>query len=65
MTRSVLSGALLCAALLLTPAVSFAEKIPVGTKQDGRVKDVNYSDSDVVKVVGRYGYNTLIEFGHD
>ena len=63
MNRTALPSALLCAAFLLTTAAGSAEEIPVGTKQDGRVKDVNYSDSDVVKVVGRYGYNTLIEFG--
>lgn len=65
MTLRVLSGALLAALLLAAPIASRAERIPTGTKQDGRVKNVKYSASDVVKVVGRYGYNTLIEFGAD
>jgi type IV secretion system protein VirB9 len=39
-----------------------AEVMPSAGYRDTRVKTVAYDENDVVKVVGRYGYSTVIEF---
>ena len=39
-----------------------AEVVPRGGSFDARVKEVTYNRSDVVRVVGHYGYSTNIEF---
>jgi len=50
---------------LLTLAVTCpvqAEETPVGSEQDVRVKFVDYDESNVVRIVGHYGYSTHIAF---
>lgn len=56
---------ILFAALLLIPMLSFGETIPKGGPLDARIKTVVYNASDVVKIVGHYGYSTDIEFAPD
>ena len=51
--------------LLLLPALACAEAIPKGGPLDARIKNVDYNASDVVKIVGHYGYSTDIEFASD
>lgn len=41
---------------------AFALEIPKGGKRDRRVKFINYDYSEVVKIVGHYGYSTHIQF---
>ncbi|HKZ09371.1 MAG TPA: P-type conjugative transfer protein VirB9 [Rhodanobacteraceae bacterium] len=48
--------------LLLPPIFASAETIPKGGPYDARIKTVAYNASDVVKIVGHYGYSTDIEF---
>ena len=52
-------------ALLLLPVLAFGETIPIGGPLDARIKTVVYNASDVVKIVGHYGYSTDIEFASD
>lgn len=56
---------ILLLALLLLPALACAEAIPKGGPLDARIKNVEYNASDVVKIVGHYGYSTDIEFAAD
>lgn len=51
--------------LLLTPIFVSAETIPKGGPYDARIKTVTYNASDVVKIIGHYGYSTDIEFAAD
>ncbi|WIG54579.1 MAG: P-type conjugative transfer protein VirB9 [Rhodanobacteraceae bacterium] len=51
--------------LLLMPTFVSAETIPKGGPYDARIKTVIYNPSDVVKIVGHYGYSTDIEFAAD
>jgi type IV secretion system protein VirB9 len=51
--------------LLLTPIFVAAETIPKGGPYDARIKTVTYNPSDVVKIIGHYGYSTDIEFAAD
>jgi type IV secretion system protein VirB9 len=55
----------LLVALVLIPVLAFAESIPKGGPLDARIKTVIYNASDVVKIVGHYGYSTDIEFASD
>jgi type IV secretion system protein VirB9 len=55
--------ALVAAICLALPALAIAESHPSSSPLDSRIKAVPYNSADVVKVVGRYGYTTLIEFG--
>jgi len=48
--------------LLLRPIFVSAETIPKGGPYDARIKTVAYNASDVVKIIGHYGYSTDIEF---
>jgi type IV secretion system protein VirB9 len=48
--------------LLLPPSFVSAETLPKGGPYDARIKTVAYNASDVVKIVGHYGYSTDIEF---
>ncbi|HJU08337.1 MAG TPA: P-type conjugative transfer protein VirB9 [Rhodanobacteraceae bacterium] len=56
---------ILFVALLLIPMLAFGETIPKGGPVDARIKTVVYNASDVVKIVGHYGYSTDIEFAPD
>jgi len=47
-------------ALAATPALSL--ETPMGVSNDKRIRVVNYTANDVVKVVGRYRASTQIEF---
>lgn len=53
---------ILMIALVLIPMLAFGETIPKGGPLDARIKTVTYNASDVVKIVGHYGYSTDIEF---
>ncbi len=57
--KSILCAALLAACVI--PTVH-AEVIPSAGYRDARVKNVAYDGNDVVKLLGRYGYSTVIEF---
>jgi type IV secretion system protein VirB9 len=48
--------------LLLAPMFVSAETLPKGGPYDARIKTVAYNASDVVKIIGHYGYSTDIEF---
>jgi type IV secretion system protein VirB9 len=52
---------LLCLALLAAGSIH-AESVPTSVRFDARIKEVQYNPSDVVRVVGHYGYSTDIEF---
>lgn len=49
-------------ALSMAAGVACAESQPKDGRYDARIKDVLYNPSDVVKVVGHYGYSTDIQF---
>jgi type IV secretion system protein VirB9 len=53
---------LLAVSLLLAAGPAIAESLPSAGRYDGRMKQVAYNRSDVVKVIGHYGYSTDIEF---
>jgi type IV secretion system protein VirB9 len=53
---------LLSISLLLAAGNAAAESLPAAGRYDGRMKQVAYNRSDVVKVIGHYGYSTDIEF---
>lgn len=53
---------ILAALLMLISAPATALEIPRGGPRDGRVKYINYNPSEVVRVVGHYGYSTHIQF---
>lgn len=53
------------ASVLLALAVAFpviAEETPIGSEQDVRVKYVDYDESNVVRIVGHFGYSTHVSF---
>lgn len=52
--------ALLLASTLATPC--FALKIPEAGHEDNRVRSIEYSSTQVVKLTGHYGYSTHIQF---
>lgn len=53
---------LLATLLLLPPTVVLAEQHPAAGVYDARIKTVTYNSSDVVKILGHYGYSTDIQF---
>ncbi|HEY4146680.1 P-type conjugative transfer protein VirB9 [Pinirhizobacter sp.] len=56
-----LRSSILCLALLAAAGAQ-AESVPASGNFDARIKEVQYNPSDVVRVVGHYGYSTDIEF---
>ncbi|MBS0174293.1 MAG: P-type conjugative transfer protein VirB9 [Nitrospira sp.] len=60
-TAHKLALAAAIAATILAPT-AFAEVLPTGGHEDSRIKTVAYDPNDVVKLVGRYGFSTIIEF---
>lgn len=49
--------------LLMTPVTAVhAESVPVAGHYDARIKTVDFNASNVVRVVGHFGYSTDIEF---
>lgn len=52
---------ILCLALFAAASIH-AETVPASGHFDARIKEVQYNPSDVVRVVGHYGYSTDIEF---
>jgi type IV secretion system protein VirB9 len=59
--RACRSSALVLA-LSFVSGATWAESIPVHGAYDKRIKEVVFNPSDVVRVVGHYGYSTDIEF---
>lgn len=49
-------------ALSLACGIVRAESLPKEGRYDARIKEVVYNASDVVKVIGHYGYSTDIQF---
>jgi len=47
---------------LLATAPAVAEKQPQPGPADTRIRTVVYNPRDVVKVIGHYGFQTLIQF---
>lgn len=58
MTRFVVSMLL----GLSLPTLVWAERTPDQGPEDERIRTVTYNPRDVVKVIGHYGYHTVIEF---
>lgn len=52
----------LTVALSILSTAAVAESVPRPGAFDKRIKEVTYNPSDVVRVVGHYGYSTDIEF---
>jgi len=53
-----------CIVILATaasPWVARAERTPDQGPEDGRIRTITFNPRDVVKIVGHYGYHTLIE----
>lgn len=51
-----------CAATITAPQLAFALDIPKSGQYDSRVKFVRYNPSDVVKIIGHYGFSTHVQF---
>jgi len=61
MSRRIVSLIGCVGALLISSSVS-AEQTPIQGAQDARIRTVTYNPRDVVKIVGHYGYHTIVEF---
>ena len=56
------SSILLAAAILVTPIVAIAENTPRPVLADHRVREVNYSDQNVIAIRSAFRTATQIEF---
>lgn len=54
---------ILLIASVMSPA--FGAKVPIESKVDSRIKNVNYNKNDVYVIHGHYGYSTHIVFDKD
>lgn len=61
MIRSAAFALVLTVATAVAPGTALAERTPDQGPEDGRIRTIVYNPRDVVKVVGHYGYHTLIE----